>query len=220
MQLLKAKVNIDKFLPHVQSNTIGSEEEGMLPPAAALSFIRNSIISFAEKSGIITTKIKVDLQCGLGEYLIEEVNDETIIGVKSVKLGSFEQEDCGLCWNWGGISFEFDDNILRICPVPDKDVEDGLELEVVVVPSRDACEVDEQFYRKWFDAIINGALSEIHLMPNYPWSSVSRADYRRRLFEDDVSRAAVRRVMKGNRVPLQVTANPDWFPSRCHRRRW
>jgi len=221
MQLLKAKINLNMFLPHVQAYTIGSEEEGMLPEAAALSFIRNSVIAFAEKSGIITTKVKVDLQCGLKEYLIEEVSGETIIGIKSAKYRGFCEEDCGLNWNWGNVDFQFEDDILTICPAPSEDSEDALELELVVIPRRDACEVDHQFYTKWFDAIIAGALKEIHLMPNFPWSSVSRADYRSREFEDAISRASIRRVMKGHRKPGVMQANPDWMPNGCTiRRRW
>lgn len=220
MQLLKRKVSLDKFLPHVKANTIGSEEEGMMPDNVALSFIRNSAIAFAERSGVLTETIKIDLQCGLDEYPIETSDESTVIGIKSAELGDFNSQDCGLTWSWGEVMFEVEDDVLKIWPVPDKDIDRGLELEVVVAPSREACSVDAQLYTKYFDAIIDGALFEIHMMPNYPWSSVSRADYRRRQFDDKISKASVNRVLKGNRRPMKARLNSDWKTCRTYRRRW
>jgi hypothetical protein len=220
MNLLKQTVPIDKFVPHVLAFAIGDESTGALPENAAKSFIRNAAFNFAERTGIITQEITLDLQCGLCDYPIEVSTCETIIGVKHAKLGNFESEDCGCSWNWGGIHFTFDDDVLRIHPAPTKDIEDGLRLTLIVAPSKDACDIDATLYNKWHDAIVNGALSEIHMMTNQPWSSVSRADYRRRLFEDAVSRATIRKVMNGRREALHAGPNPDWMTTCRARRRW
>lgn len=217
------KVPITKFIPHVIANTIGAEDEGMLPEAAALSFIRNAIIDFADRSGIITEKVCIDLQCGLSEYLIE-TPESTIIGIKKAEMGEWAHlnSENSFNWRWGEVKFEMEDDVINIWPTPTADVRDELKLELAVTPARDACEVDEVFYNKYFNAIIDGAMAEIHLMPNYPWSSVSRADYRRKRFEDAISKAVVRRVQKGNRRPLRMEPNMDWVPSAScgYRRRW
>jgi hypothetical protein len=220
MNLLKQTVPLEKFLPHVLAFAIGDERTGALPDSAALSFIRNAAFTFAERTGILTQNIKVDLQCGLSEYPLDLSSCDTIIGVKHARFGDFETEGCGCFWSWGGVDFTFDDDVLSIYPAPTRDVEDGLDLTVIVAPNKDSCDIDATLYNKWHDAIVNGALSEIHLMTNQPWSSVSRADYRRRLFEEAISRATIRKVMKGRREPLHVSGNPDWFKCRTSQRRW
>ena len=220
MKLNKQTVPYDKFLPHVLAFTIGDEQSGSLPENAALSFIRNAAFTFAEKTGIIRDTIKVDLQCGLDEYPLDVSSCEQIIGINRARLGNFETLDCGFNWSWGSVSFQFDDDVLKVWPVPTQDVEDGLELEVVLAPSKDACEVDTRIYDKWHDAIIHGALSEIHMMPGRPWSSVNRADYRRRLFNEEVSRAINRKVLNGNRQALSMQLDPNWRIGRTSQRRW
>lgn len=221
MQLLKSKIGLEEFIPHVQAHALGSDNDSMLPDNAAKSFVRNSAIKFAEKSGFLKETIFVDLQCGQTKYPIESLDGETIIGIKKAKLGDFETCDCsGFHWNWGGIDFRFCDDILEIYPAPTKDIPQGLEVEIVIAPCRDACEIDYQFYSKWFDAVINGALAEIHLMPNQPWSSVSRHDTRQRAFNEDVGRASVRRVLEGRREPLQAQMNSDFITCKTSQRRW
>lgn len=220
MQLLKQTRPIEDFLPHVLIHTRGDDQTGGLPSEAALSFIRNAAITFADKSGVLTQVIKVDLQCGLSEYPLDVKDCETIIGVKRAKYGSFFSEDCGCSWTWGGVDFWFDDDVLHIYPAPTKDVYEGLEVEVVLTPSRDACELDAQFFSKWHDAIISGALSEIHSMPGFPWSSVTRADYRNRKFNEEISRYTIRKVLHGRREPLYAMPNPNFVTCRTSQRRW
>lgn len=218
MNLLKSTVPIEKFTPHVIAATFDEKGETSLPENAALSFIRNAAISFAEKTGILKETIKVDLQCGLSEYPIETRECETVIYVKSAKYNEFASEDCGNAWSWGNVDFTFNDDLLTIYPAPSQDVEEGLILEVVIIPKRDACELDSQFYNKWFDAVVNGALYELHLMPNRPWSSVSRADYRKRLFHEDIGRATVRDRLQGNPYPMKMSLSQNW--KRCKGRMW
>lgn len=220
MQLLNQTKPIEDFLPHILIHTRGNEESGGLPQDAAISFIRNAAIQFADKTSLLKRKIKVDLQCGLSEYPLDIPSCETITGVSYARYGNHEIQDCGCSWNWGNVYFEFDDDVLKIHPAPTKDVFDGLEVEVIVTPSRDACELDAQFYYKWHDAIIDGALSEIHSMPGQPWSSVTRADYRNRKFHEEISRFTIRKVLKGRREPLYALPNPNFYSCRSSQRRW
>lgn len=218
MQLLKNTVPLSKFTPHVLIATYDATGDNPIPESVAESFIRNSAISFAEKTGMITQTITVDLQCGLGKYPLELRDCDTIIGVKSATMGDYDTQDCGTSWSWGEVSFRLHDDVLTIHPVPDRDVYEGLEIELVVAPSRDACELDAQLYDKWFDAVVNGALAELHMLPSRSFSSTTRADYRRRLFNEDVGRATVRRVLEGTRGPMHMSPNPNWM-RRCSKQR-
>ena len=211
MQLLNQTVSLEEFLPHVLAAVVGSEDGPTLPKEAALSYIRNSAINFSDKTGIIKRKIKVDLQCGLSEYLVETPDCETILRISDVSLGQFNcQPDC-MSWSWGEVDFQFDDDTLIICPAPKEDVEDGLYIEAIVAPSQDSCEVDYQLYSKWKDAIVNGALSEIHLMSNQPWSSLGRSDLRRKQFEEAVSKVTIGKMMQGKEETLRMRPNPMWM---------
>lgn len=220
MELLKQTKPIEDFLPHILIHTRGNDESGGLPQDAAFSFIRNAAILFADKTSLLKRKLTIDLQCGLAEYPLEIADCETIIGVSKARLGNYCSDECGLSWSWGEVDFWFDDDMLHIHPVPSKDIDQGLELEVIVTPSRDACELDAQFYYKWHDAIIDGALAEIHSMAGQPWSSVTRADYRNRKFNEEISRYAIRKVLGGRREPLMAMPNPNFFSCRNSQRRW
>lgn len=220
MQLLKDNTHIDAFLPHVMAFAMGSEEEGMLPESVARSFIRNSIYKFAERTGILKERQTLSMQCGLACYPIEVGEDQTIIGIKSARMGDFETLDCSCNWSWGNVDFWIEDDSLHVYPTPSSDVEAGLEIELVLAPSRDACEVDSVFYNKWHDTIIHGALAEIHMMPSRPWSSVGRALERKRMFDDDVSRATIRKVMSEKREPMRMSPNQNFLFNRSSQRRW
>lgn len=225
LQLLDKRVSVDKFLAHVMANAIGDEKTNMLPENAARSYIINSAIKFAEKTGILKRNIKVDLQCGLTTYPIEIADCETIILVEQAQYNNFcagpddffsSGHSC--CWKWGEVRFTMEDDTLHINPAPTSDVKQGLELKLIVAPKRDSCEVDASLYEKWHDAIVNGALYNIHLMPNRPWSSMSRADYYKRLFDEDVSRATIRDSLHGVAQPLYASPNSDFLT--CRRGRW
>lgn len=220
MKLLKSKTPLDAFVPHVVAQAMGSEDQPSLPESAAISFIRNSAIRFAEKTQILKEEHHIDLQCGLQCYPLETEDCETVISVEEAQLGEFFNQNCTFDWNWGGVRFNVEDDVLNICPAPTKDIDNGLRLKLTVAPSRDCCEVDSVLYDKWFDAIVWGALSEIHMMPGRPWSSAGRADYRRNQFEDEVGRATVRDIIGHTREPLLAWGNNDFIKCRTSQRRW
>lgn len=220
MHLLKQTANLEDFLPHVLAATVGSEDGPTLPKEAAISYLRDAAITFCEKTGVIKREINVDLQCGLSEYFLETVDcDETIIRISEATLGDFQSEPNCLCWNWGDVYFEFDDDLLRISPPPSEDIQNGLYVKAVVVPSPDACKVDYQLYSKWKNIIVDGALSEIHLMSNQPWSSLGRSDLRRRQFEEAIERIKIGKLTKGAEDrPHRMRPNPMWRSRRAWRR--
>lgn len=220
MQLLNNKVDYKEFVPHILANTVNTTDDTTLPEAAAISFVRNACIDFAKRSKVIRKKVKIDLQCGLKDYPLDSLDCERVIGVSYAKLGQHEQEDCGLYWNWGNVHFQFENEVLTVHPIPDRDIEDGLHLELILQPTRESCSVDSRIYDDHYDAIVNHALFEIHMMPGYPWSSVTRADYRKRLYNEAIGVATVAQVQKGNMRPMKAPPNPDFFTCRTAQRRW
>jgi len=62
-------------------------------------------------------------------------------------------------------------NVLNINPVPRVDLDIGYVVEIVVIPDRDACEIDEIMYQRYAPTIVSGALAYLQLQQNQPWSN-------------------------------------------------
>lgn len=194
--------DIKDFLPKVRAFSRGTDEVADLNDEVLLDFIRDSIISFVQDTKVLREYIDIELQCGVCDYPLLVPTCENIIGVGEISVG----EDCYDCagerwWTWGDIDFRIDEDsdILRINRAP---LEDGrvLKTQIFVVPKRDACEVDEILYQRYHDKIIYKALYNIHMMPNMPWSSVSRADRYLRQYQEGTVEVTERRMDRGRKT--------------------
>jgi hypothetical protein len=202
MQLLLRKTSFDAFLPHIMAVAHGDDTGASLPPIVVQSFVRNSAIDFAQRTGVIRRKIVLDVQEGLTEYPILPDDCEQIIRIIEVCVGGIcyaanEDSCCSGPCGCGLGNFSFDGSILKLTRQPTEDIEGRIVIKAVVAPSRQSCEIDDVVYQQWHDAIVNGALHEIHLIPGKPWSSANAADYRLRKFNDAISSAKIR-VALGN----------------------
>jgi hypothetical protein len=220
MRLLVQTARLEDFLPHLLAAVNGQNTETTLPTQAAISYIRNAAILFCDKTGSLKRELNIDIQCGLSEYLIETPECDTILRISDARLGDFQAKPGCLCWNWGEVHFEFGDDLLRVSPPPSQDAERGLFVSAVVAPHRESCEVDYQLYSKYRDVIVDGALAEIYLMSNQPWSSLSRSDYRRRKFDEAVSRVSINRVLQGTEKTPSMRPNRMWMGSSRRARRF
>lgn len=203
MLLARSKVPYSDFLPHVMAFVQGDTRPGMSSEAAA-SFIRNSAIKFATASGILIKDVTVKLQSGMHTYplflVVGEESDEKIIRVVS----AYHSET-----NADIVLDGFEDDCITLSSTPDGCDLGSIIVRVVAVPTRTSCKVDELLFNDWHDAIINGALSEIHMMPQQPWTSGGAAQDRTRLFRQDVSRARIRVANKGL-LTERLQGNSRW----------
>lgn len=186
MLLPRPRIDYNKFLPHVMANVTGDSRAG-LPPNVALSYIRSAAIKFAAKSGILRRTERIRLQDGLEQYPLVDAPDEENV----YRLSSVKRRGCDY-------PASFDDaSIIFECPIGvADDCPEFIDVEYVVIPSRSSCGVDEIIFNEWHDAIIDGALEQIHLMPQKPWTSggasqqrglnfrVAAGDARRKYFTD------------------------------------
>lgn len=200
MLLPRRKINLEEFLPHVMAMVQGDSRDG-LPSNVALSYIRNAAIRFAERSRVLRRHHTVRFQPNLTCYPLLDGDDEVILQVT------------GACHNDGPIGVgSFEDNVLRICYTPNEcDIE--FEVMYVVKPTRKACAVDELLYEEWHDAIVAGALSDLHLMPQQPWTSGQSHLLRRQEFERGVAQARIRRWREGTDKVQRAEANQNYVGS-------
>lgn len=160
----RPQTKLDEFLPHVMAMVMGDTRPG-LPSSVVLSYIRKSAIDFAKKSSVIRRTERIKLQAGLYQYpLVSDPIDERIYRLVRV----YDDNGNEVC-----ASFDDQTVILQGHGYVSSDAcEDVyLNVEFVVIPTQKACGVDSILYDEWHDAIVSGALSSIHLMPQRPWTS-------------------------------------------------
>lgn len=185
--LARQRVKLDEFLPHVMAMVQGDASRAALPPEVALSYIKNSAIEFARKSGILTRQIEVKFEDGVDIYPILDPACErlhTLISAWDAKTG------CPLdveAW---------EDNCVRICKLPGP-CDEHFIVKIIASPSRNCCEVDAVLYEDWHDYIVAGALSALHMMPQSTWTSSAAAQMQGNKFNEGVKEARVKIAMSG-----------------------
>lgn len=207
MLLPRNRTKLDEFLPHVMAMVQGDSRPA-LPSAVALSYLRNSAIKFAQQSSVLRRTEKIKLQPNQLAYpLVDVPEEEEVYRIVSARYGD---EDC--C---GREVYVFlDDNIMCVGSheVPPDTCEGVyLTVEFVVIPTRRACSVDDILYTIWHDAIIDGALEQLHLMPQRPWTSGTASRERQRNFNMAVAEARRKYFTdKAGTLPDRVR-----LPGRC-----
>lgn len=185
MLLPRNRTKLDDFLPHVMAMVQGDSRPA-LPSSVALSYLRNSAIKFAQQSSVLRRKEKIKLQPGQLSYpLIDAPEEEKVYRIVKAYYG--DDECCGR-----EVYVFLDDDVMCIGSheVPSEMCEDVyLTVEFVVIPTRKACSVDEVLHTDWHDAIIDGALEQVHLMPQRPWTSGTASRERQRSFNVAVGEA-------------------------------
>lgn len=203
MELLpRPQISLNEFLPHVMANVSG-DSRAPLASNVALSYIRRAAIRFARETGIIIRTEKVNLQAGVCEYPLRfNVENEIISALVSVKRNGYD------------VRAKIVDEMLNVDDMGYANATCDPQFVVVkfsVVPTGTACSVDSLLYDLYHDAIVDGALEQIHLMPQQPWTSGAASDRRGRDFREAVSKAKIRRRQEddGNKS-RRVSVNPRY----------
>lgn len=199
MLLPRNRTKLEEFLPHVMAMVQGDSRPA-LPSNVAISYIRNAAIKFAQRSSVIRRSVQIKFQPDNLIYpLVDDPEEEKIHRLVRVYRGDE-------CCNDEFVA-TFDDNTICLAAwdVPSDPCEDQFfTAEFVAIPTRNACSVDEILFDEWHDAIVDGALEQIHLMPQRPWTSgtasrerqrnfgLAVADARRKYFTDRAGTAPTR----------------------------
>lgn len=200
MLLPRPKTDLKEFLPHVMAMVQGDSRPG-LPDNVAVSYIRRAAIAFARRTKVITRIEKIKFQENLSLYPLLDGDEERIVSV----IGAIHN-GCPIP------VISFTDNVVEICYTPNE-CDEHFEVEYVAEPTAKACEVDSILYDEWHDAIIAKALSDLHLMPQQPWTSGQSHMLRKQDFENEVARARVKRFRKGVNNVQRVGINQRYVGS-------
>ncbi|WP_333679872.1 hypothetical protein [Dyella sp.] len=185
---LVERVGLDEFLPFVMAACPD------LPEAMATAYIRQACIDFCTRSGILRRKTWIDQQRDVRAYPVWPDAGETIVRINEVHVDGrcYRGARNRCCFDHFGIRFTVDDGMLRLSSPPGRDKPQAIEVRFVAAPERNACEVDALLYEDWADAIEDGTLAKLYLLPAYSFASPTLAKARRGSYDDHVRRARVR----------------------------
>lgn len=196
MLMPRSKVKLEQFLPHIMLMVQGDSRPA-LPEAVALSSIRNACIEFSRDTGIITRTERINTQPNMFTYpLVFDTDDEELHTVARV-------EDAR-----GELPFIHDDSCVTFQFQP---TEGCLEVRFTVHPTRTCCQVDEVLHDDWYEAIVDKVMTELHLMPQQPWTSGSGHDRRRISYDKHVRRAKNLIAQKFSRQHQTVPRNRSYY---------
>lgn len=97
---------------------------------------------------------------------------------------------------------------VRLTPIPDTTVADGLKMLVCLAPTRDATGVDQALYDRWSEQIGIGARARLHETPNTTYYDPKAAMYYRRQFIAAIGEAKVERNRGLTRASLNMRPAP------------
>lgn len=105
----------------------------------------------------------VDIVEGVTKYELEPQGDSFIHKIVAVKIDGtlLRPEDYELSDNWQ----------ITLQNIPDADIDNGLEIEVILRPEYDAMELTEDFMSRHADALIASAKAVLMQQPGKPYSN-------------------------------------------------
>jgi hypothetical protein len=205
----KTFTDIEPFYDHVLMKVAN------VPIAMLETAVVNSAIKFGERTKAIKRWVHLDLQKDVNEYNITLSGDERInavhrVWVDGVCLPIGEQECSNGCCDIDfsqSFWFKAPDTIM-VKTIAPCDKKRAIRFEVSVVPTRAACQIDREYFERYLDGVVAGAVAEIRLSDkSYGFQDINLAKAHQQLFGFAVNEAnnriseakngSVRRVMGG-----------------------
>lgn len=184
------RVSIDKFLPFVMAACQG------LPEEMAQAYIRQTLIDFCERTSLLKRHKVVKVPRGFDRFPIEPDNQEQIVRINHLVIdGHLHQGHQGyLHFHHFGRAFTIKDGFIVLSTPLES--EKAIEVTYVAAPTREACEVDAVLYDDWQEAIEDGALARLLILPNYQFTQPNMAMFRTNAYAQWVQKARVRTLKK------------------------
>jgi hypothetical protein len=206
--------SITEFLPEVMPSVPGC------PVPVAINALRNSVIEFASRTGLLEQTALIDLESGVSEYPIElesgtvpvlfrrgflDKRTSRVDPASPIELDS-ENPNWPLLKGLPRHAF-IRNGLLTVTPIP---VAVG-EIEAVFsyTFSRSATRISDEIAEAWIEEVARGALMRLFLMPGVPWANPTLAAAYKTQFDFDVAGAALG-AAKGS-TTQSIRATPRRF---------
>lgn len=166
-------VPLEDFLPYVQMYVPGCPEE------IIAHAIRLEAIEFSRATHTIRRTILVDAQAHVHDYCLEVEDDYRIAAIERVCVDGLDYlptstQPCGDREVFRRYFFEPGSDLM-IYDAPAKDGAQCIHVTASVQPGQDSCRLDKVLYDDYAEAMSNGAISRLMLMPETKWFNQSLA---------------------------------------------
>ena len=184
-------VDVDKFLPRIQSSIDGIDTD------MAISYIMDAVIQFCRESQLIRRVKCINLECCTTSYPLEVSPNERLSELMAVRVFSngcaIEQE----------VNYYIDNDVLYVHETPHMN---GLTLEVeyTVVPKRDSTVIPEVIYEDWVNAVTHLAFSGLYSLGDMEWANLTVADYHARQYQTYLRQARFHTITKHKPIKMKL----------------
>lgn len=186
-RLVPEYVGWDKWV-----DEIGFAAPGVLDDMAAY-YARQAAIEFAKKTRVLRRYFDIPLQRCVTDYYPCPMDGERIELINQVCINGecmTPRRDAGCELHYCGWRVKFNP--------PNQIIVDGdmctdhngrITVVAHVSPTKNACEVDAMLFDRYEDAITQGALSRLYVLPGRKWTSSGLSDVSRKRFTIAMDRA-------------------------------
>lgn len=178
-----------------------------VPRPVAMQAIRSALSEFSRESHVWRVDV-YPIAIGANETEIEVTPDQSdlkVIGIHHAWLDNVPLPVKTAQWmdehvdSWRGDTattlqalVATSASMFRPWPTLTESLTKILKLQVAVIPTEGTAEVDDDIFDQWYEGIAAGAKYRLMMMPGKPWSAPEHAQFHRKRFEDDKSRAKLR----------------------------
>lgn len=187
------------------------------PQPVALNAIRNAAIEFCRRSWVWRVSLDtMPVYAEVPDYELEPPTKTKVAKILQVWFQGREiypkapDELNRLYARWPAETgtpkwfVQRDPEILLLVPMPLTSIEDAVEAEVAIAPSRASTGIDSAIYEKYLDAITHGALARLFRSKSKPWTDTVLAADRTNQFDAAIGLAKVDAVKGHGRSRLRV----------------
>lgn len=178
--------------------------------------IRQAAVRFAREAEVLVDYACLRTQCGVPEYDLPMPDCRRLVSVTGVEVacdGFNLWRDDGDAFN--GCRWNMDEYhpiiVLRQAPARD---DDRIDVRYVWAPAREECDIPEEFYERWAEAVKHAALADLFSMPKQEWSSPQSVTLHEHYYQVELGAARAKRWHNYSRRPLTIASRPFLGPRR------
>jgi hypothetical protein len=167
-----------------------------LPDVAAQSYLRDAAIRFCEASGWLEREVVMPMARGVRDYPVVPADCERVVRVVTVSINCETLRPRRDILETGcGFRVEaLETPEVTVWVDRDGDACDTLRVRYVAAPRHDACRLDARLAEEWGQALVEGAMADVLLLPGLPFSAPHLAAAYSQRFEVAILRARARRL--------------------------
>lgn len=169
--------------------------------------LREAIIRFMRESQLFTDTVVVPVQACVQDYPIELPGCRSLVSVEAVSMAGadcvdfFDMRPTNMkFWEWHKDGRH---DAIFLHQTPRKDGE--MHVRYVWTIQRDDCEVPDEVYEVWMEAVKQAALAELLSMPGQEWTNQEAAMRAESFYRVELSKAKNRRWSNYSRGPMMAT---------------